>query len=236
MASIVIQHGGEVLQLISGRAAYWPSRSTLLVADLHLGKAESMQVHGVGVPAGAGDESLARLSGLIATTGASRVIVLGDLLHAPEGLTEGLIARVAAWRSGISATLCLVPGNHDRKVHRAIVPWGLTMLPERHTEGGLTLTHEPPTGEADAHGSQDRHDRHDRPDTQLAYVAGHVHPALGLRGAQGGRKVPCFVLSQRVLILPAFSRFTGGVPVRLDATERAHARFFAVTDEGVIEA
>jgi hypothetical protein len=50
----------------------------------------------------------------------------------------------------------------------------------------------------------------------LAWCAGHLHPSL-VMGRRGDRlKLPCFWIRRRpipVLILPAFSTFTGGSPI-----------------------
>ena len=227
--AIVLSHGGETLWLLRERAAYWVERSTLLIADVHLGKAEAMQAHGVAVPACVGDESLTRISHAVKVTGAKRVIVLGDLLHAPVGVTAGLLERVSRWRGTLEADLCLVPGNHDAAAARVVGVWGIRLLEAVHEEGGLTLKHVPPPGLV-----------------ERAHVAGHVHPALSVRTGRGPGKVACFHVcggeacgggsgggnGGGTLVLPAFSRFTGGVSVRRVRGQR----LFAVTDEGVVEA
>ena len=45
-------------------------------------------------------------------------------------------------------------------------------------------------------------------------LAGHVHPALTLRGSGGFQhdalRMPCFCADPGVLVLPAFGEFTGG--------------------------
>ena len=42
--------GGVELQLLAGKAAWWPAERTLLVADAHIGKAVSFRRLGVPVP------------------------------------------------------------------------------------------------------------------------------------------------------------------------------------------
>ena len=46
---------GEALQLRPERGVYLPERGALLVADVHVGKAEAFQRRGVPVPSGVGD-------------------------------------------------------------------------------------------------------------------------------------------------------------------------------------
>ncbi|NUR18637.1 MAG: DEAD/DEAH box helicase, partial [Gemmatimonadaceae bacterium] len=52
---------GEELVLLPERAAYWPARTTLLVADAHFGKAATFRAAAIPVPAGTTDATLGRL-------------------------------------------------------------------------------------------------------------------------------------------------------------------------------
>jgi len=40
---------GEELLLLPQRALWWPAQKTLLVADLHFGKAATLRAHGIPV-------------------------------------------------------------------------------------------------------------------------------------------------------------------------------------------
>ena len=73
---------GERLVALADKGLYWPARSTLFVADVHLGKDSAMLASGIPVPFGATTETLLRLSGLLALTGATSLVLLGDLWHA----------------------------------------------------------------------------------------------------------------------------------------------------------
>src|SRR4051812_41265259 len=94
-------HGPEAareVMLLPHRAVYWPAAATLLIADLHLGKSETYRTLGAAIPDGVLHADLSRLEAALGLTGARRLIVLGDLLHAAAGLTDRLIATVAQWR------------------------------------------------------------------------------------------------------------------------------------------
>jgi DNA ligase-associated metallophosphoesterase len=193
----------------------------VLVADLHLGKGEAMFAQGApltpAAAAGVLDEQLARLGDLVACTGASRVIVLGDLLHAPAGITEGMVERVRGWRATLPASFELVPGNHDRKIERVLDAWGVRLLGAVEVERGIVLRHDP------------------RPDGRGPVVAGHVHPAVRLGRRGEAVKLPCFWRTreavgsgpQRVegdaLVLPAFTLFASGVVVEARAGDGVYA-------------
>ena len=108
---------GEELWLSAERCIWWPARRTLIVADLHFGKAASFRALGVPVPEKTTDQDLARLAHLIATTGAGRVVLLGDLLHARHGRSAELMDAVGAWRARHAGVeMLLVRGNHDRRL------------------------------------------------------------------------------------------------------------------------
>ncbi|OYU75610.1 MAG: DEAD/DEAH box helicase, partial [Burkholderiales bacterium PBB5] len=102
------------LQLWPHKAAFDPDLGLLLVADAHIGKAQSFRRLGVPVPAGTTAEALDRLSALLQATGATQLVFLGDFLHAATGRSAGTLAALAAWRDRHPAlALTLVRGNHD---------------------------------------------------------------------------------------------------------------------------
>ena len=57
---------GETLTLFPERAAFWQRENTLLVADVHFGKAAAFRAGGIPVPGGTTAEALGRLDDLIA--------------------------------------------------------------------------------------------------------------------------------------------------------------------------
>ena len=96
---------GESLELRADRSLFWPRLGWLIVADLHLGKAESLRRDGVALPDRVMEEDLARLRHALHETRANRLLVLGDLVHDARGMTSTLVQRVAAWRATIAATV-----------------------------------------------------------------------------------------------------------------------------------
>ena len=182
---------GEQVRLLPERGVWWPGSRTLIVSDLHLGKEAAFCATGVGVPRGVMHESLERLTSAAQAMGASRVLVVGDLLHARVGLSPDVVESVAAWRKDLDAELWIVPGNHDRGLDRVSGEWSLQVCEEEVVEGSFGFRHEP------------------RGALGATFTwAGHVHPSISL-GDQSGR-VACFSIGRRIGLLPAFSRFTGG--------------------------
>lgn len=105
---------GERVRLLPERALHWPRVATLFVADVHLGKAAAFRAGGVAVPRGATASDLNRLSNLVRRTGAQRLVVLGDFLHAPAGRVPALDAAFLAFRGAHpELEISVVRGNHD---------------------------------------------------------------------------------------------------------------------------
>ena len=91
------QVAGLVLRLLPQRAAFLPDAGLLLVADLHLGKAQSFRRLGVPVPGGTTAETLARLDEALAATGARGIVFLGDLIHSARSRAPAAWEAVARW-------------------------------------------------------------------------------------------------------------------------------------------
>ena len=205
---------GEVVRLLPERAMFWPRQRALFVADLHVGKAAAFRAAGLAVPEGHLADDLSRLAQAIARVGARQVIFLGDLLHAAQGVTAQVIAQVAAWRrSHADCQFLVVRGNHDRRAGDPPPEWGVDCLDEPHGEAPFVLRHAP------------------SPADDGYVLAGHLHPAVRLRGRGGlSARLPCFVVGPQQMILPAFGGFTGAALVRPQAGER----IYAIADQAVI--
>lgn len=188
---------GETLQLIGDRALYWPARGRLLVADLHLGKADVFRRAGIALPRGGTEHDLQRLSALLEATGATALWVLGDLLHGPLPDSHWREAW-RQWRSRHAALdLAAVAGNHDRRLASAEL--GLHLLGETCDDPPFLFCHLPRS-------VVDRH-----------VVCGHLHPVARVAGMH--RRWPAFWLRNDMTVLPAFSAFTGGTRIRPDPGE-----------------
>ncbi|NNM27435.1 MAG: ligase-associated DNA damage response endonuclease PdeM [Phycisphaerales bacterium] len=139
---IGIEWAGERLELSAERALLWPARRTLLIADVHLGKPAAFRAAGVPVPEETTQRDLTRLGGLLTTTGAERVIVLGDLLHARAGRTPVVVNTVTAWRARHrQADIVLVRGNHDLHAGDPPEAWEVRCVDEPWGVGGMRLCH-----------------------------------------------------------------------------------------------
>jgi len=209
-----IEIHGEPLTLLPERAAWWPAARTLLISDLHWGKAETMRTAGMPVPRGTVREPLERLTKLAERWPIQRVLVIGDMLHAGTGLTADLVQDVADWRTGFAPAIEVVPGNHDRSIDRVAAAWRLEIRAPEIEEGPFAFVHDP------AHA------------TRGCFAwCGHLHPCVNISGAGDKARLPCFFVGENLGVLPAFSTFTGGagVPRGVPGT------LYACAGEGVVE-
>ncbi|NVI99269.1 ligase-associated DNA damage response endonuclease PdeM [Myxococcus sp. AM009] len=209
-----VRIAGTLLELLPERALYWPDTGTLAVADLHWGKTESFQQHGIPLPTGVLEDDLTRLSAALTSTGARRLLLLGDLIHSRQGLTPAVVERLAVWRESHASVACvLVRGNHDRHMKTLPERWRLDVREAAIDEGPFHFAHHP------------------EPVSGRYVWAGHLHPMVRLGGKRDTLRLPCFQVGHGVGVLPAFSAFTGGPNV----SRRAGDRIFAVAGPAVVE-
>lgn len=214
--SLTVALGGEEVVLLAERALYWPRRSTLCVADPHLGKAASFRADGIFVPRGTTTSALERLERTLTDTGARRLLILGDLLHAREGRDPETLRVVGEWRAARpSLEVVLIRGNHDRRAGDPPASLGIACVDPPLIEEPFAFTHHPAS-------IADRH-----------VLSGHVHPGVRLSGrGRQSERLPCFWVRGTGTVLPAFGEFTGlGMidPMPGD-------RVFATTGDAVVEA
>jgi len=184
---------GEPVVLLGARALYWPARSRLVIADLHLGKSHVFRRSGIAVPRGATQVDLERLAGLVAAMAAHELWIVGDVLHGPAA-QAGWRDTWAQWRRAHARLdVAALTGNHDRALDGSGL--GLRQLGDVRADGPFVFRHLP---QADAQG------RH--------VIAGHVHPQARVPGVP--RHWPAFWLRPDMTVLPAFSAFTGGHTVQ----------------------
>jgi DNA ligase-associated metallophosphoesterase len=216
--TVCIEVHGESLQLLRERAIFWPATRTLIVADIHFGKAATFRRHGIPIPEGDTQGDLERLTSLVRSHGAERLLIAGDLLHAASSKSPDVCTMVQQWRAQHSQlSIVLVSGNHDKSAGLVPEEWRIDVHPESLAEPPFVFIHDPAA----------------IPEIPEAfYICGHLHPAVAL--AEGSRmralKAPCFWQTAHSLVLPGFGKFTGSIAIRPAVDDRV----FAITRNGVV--
>jgi DNA ligase-associated metallophosphoesterase len=210
---LTVPVAGTELVLFADKVAFWPTSSTLFVADTHWGKSAAFAAGGLAVPQDTLAADLARLDRLLDATAATRLVVLGDLFHAKAGKSAAVLDAVTAWRDARRPLdVLVVRGNHDRHAGDPPTSWGFEVV-----------------GEAEAGPFALRHFPDEVPGRYT--LCGHVHPAVSLSGRGRQRlRLPCFFLGERVGVLPAFGGFTGTGVLRPTPRDRV----YVIADDEVL--
>ena len=198
-----IEIAGEVVHLLPERALYWPRGRSLILADLHIGKADVFRARGIPIPAGSSAQTLSRLDQALAKvegvcgTPAAQIIVLGDFFHAKESLNDASLRSLKLWRASHSQVgVIIVEGNHDKHAGTRTLAalLNIEIVKEPFSISPFAFAHHPPECES--------------PTSYTLY--GHIHPCTVLRSSVDRLRVPCFSFGVLSGVLPAFGAFTGG--------------------------
>lgn len=202
--------GIEVV-LDARRAMVLPSEGLLALADLHLGYSWVQRHRGALMPVTTPETTAARVADLLREYQPRNLVVLGDLVHQATrqpGVEEALHQLAGAIPKEVTWTVCT--GNHDRNLDRLLgrLPRAVQLVASA-SMGGCLLHHgdsEPGRNSAEAFSLKAAEPFH---------VIGHEHPALRLGdGVATEAKVPCFITSGEVLVVPAFSDWAVGCDIQ----------------------
>ncbi len=197
--------------------------STLVLADLHIGIEYELSLRGINIPSQT-DRRIARVLRLLDTTGAERVILLGDVKHTISKISTLEREDVPRFLRSLAelVEVDILPGNHDA---------GLEYLIPRDTHFKIELH---PSKGCEASGVGLMHG-HTWPASELLscrhVVMGHNHPAIRLTDPLGYTSSKSawirtrfiedtfkkrYVTLERwtdpiVIIMPAFNELAGGI-------------------------
>lgn len=176
------------LTLLPEKAVFWKEKQTLIVSDLHIGKATHFRRHGIQVPNMVEKNNLWRLSGVVAKTKPTRILFLGDLSHSDRNAAWDQFADFCQNYDHID--LVLIKGNHDIISSRGLALANIKEV-DAWEEGPFLFTH-------------------DRVESELYNIHGHIHPAIRLKGkGRQSLRVPCYFFSKDYAVMPSFGDFTG---------------------------
>lgn len=212
---MIIQAQGETLELLPERALYWAKESALIFSDVHLGKSESLQFHGVAMPSGTHFEDLDRMHALLNKYQAKQVFILGDWIHQRTSWSENLVRDLHGFfELHPNVKWTFVMGNHEKGSLKYLRQFPFEIVEEEIRYGPFLL----------AHG-------HHAPAADVFQIQGHLHPIVVLKQGPTRMRLPCFVLQKQNLVLPSFGSLTGGREMELQTGDRV----FAVAPDGVFE-
>ena len=208
-----IQFAGKALVLTNLSTLYIKELDTIVLADMHIGKATHFQKHGIAIPNTVLANDLNNLETLIHHFNPQKIIIVGDMFHAENNLE---IQQFKDWKLQFSAIqFILIKGNHDRYYHSIYQDLNLEVIQNELIVEGITFVHNLVDFKAEG-----------------CSISGLLHPGVLVKAKARQRiKLPCFAVGNQHLILPAFSEFTG-LNTRLDGNS---FRFMAFTETGFFE-
>jgi DNA ligase-associated metallophosphoesterase len=204
----------QTIHLLPQKAAYWEEQKTLIIADIHIGKGSLFRKAGIPIPSGIMEDDLLNMTNLIDRTQARKCIIVGDLIHAPKGLTHAVISQFAAWLQNTPCEIHLIFGNHDRALIKNLPPeWDLHTHKDALLLEPFYFSHHPL--------------RHET----FFVFSGHIHPKIEISNKHDRLVLRCFQIFKDQAILPAFGFFTGGVLVKKSKV----CKVYAIADDTVVE-
>jgi len=201
----------ETFTLTNQRALFWEEQKALILSDLHIGKTAHFRKNGIALANQIMKNDLERLSILIEYFKPEKFIVVGDLLHAGDNSD---VDEFCSWRNQYGdLEFHLIEGNHDRISKKLESKLCLNFKSELMEIEDFMLIH-------------DFEKKH-----STFQITGHIHPGFVINSVVKKIKLPCFVVTENQLLLPAFSEFTG-----LDTKNLPKkGRFYVFTDAEIYE-
>jgi len=201
----------ETFTLTNQRALFWEEQKALILSDLHIGKTAHFRKNGIALANQIMKNDLERLSILIEYFKPEKFIVVGDLLHAGDNSD---VDEFCSWRNQYSdLEFHLIEGNHDRISKKLESKLCLNFKSELLELEDFMLIHD----------FEKKHPKFQ--------ITGHIHPGFVINSVVKKIKLPCFVVTENQLLLPAFSEFTG-----LDTKNLPKkGRFYVFTDAEIYE-
>lgn len=197
----------DALHLV-GVGAYLPKSKTLVVSDLQLGQEGQLRAQGHDVRYQDAERMIGLLRAMLHATGATRVVIDGDLKHAfgqilPQERRD-VYEIVRALRE--RAEVVLVRGNHDTLTGPLARELDLALV-DSWTDGTAFVLH--------GHATPARDDP--------AYAAasnviiGHLHPAVTLSDGIRAERVKCALVGRtagkRLVVLPSCTTLAIGADI-----------------------
>jgi uncharacterized protein len=211
---------GNAMTLLPCGSVLSEADRILFVSDLHLGKAETFRRHSVPIPEGADERTLHRLTEAMRATRPTKVVILGDLIHAKCPDHSAVLFQLAHFLQSHDVGFNLVIGNHDIKATKQLGELPLALMTPPIELGPFILTHDPLAPLPFSLGA-----------TQVV-LGGHWHPSVRIGSATSDRvKLRCFWISGSRFILPAYGEFIGGMVVKPEPNDR----IYMLTEDEIVE-
>lgn len=213
-----IEFGNLIWEVGNKCFIYQPDQKLLVVADLHLGKGNHFAHLGYPIPLYDFTDTIDRLSFLMSYFRPYTVILLGDSFHSAVSLNtlpNSLFQQLKFLTRQTENFIWLI-GNHDSTLlgHEELEGIFLSSF----TIGDIVLAHIPTA-------------------TDAYQIVGHYHPKIKVKIRGKILRGKCYVKSEKLLILPSFGSYTGGLYISEPAIQKlvslSSPSYYFIHEEGV---
>lgn len=184
-----IDFGNQKFWLDPSGILFWPDKSLLVVADLHLEKGSHFASRGFFLPPYDSHETLERLHQVCRELAPRQILILGDCFHDENGHARLLDKSRTFFDALLAYNPIWVYGNHDGD----FVPTGFVAY-ETYELGNIVFRHEASSGSSNE-------------------ISGHFHPKIDIAHKNALISRDCFIEDGHKMILPAFGSYTGGLSI-----------------------
>lgn len=199
------------MPLFGERALHLVEEATIVVGDLHVGLESELRAKGVNLPSQT-ERMRGRLLSILHTTGARRLVVIGDLKHSIPFSTRQEARELPHFLAQFPAEVELVPGNHDVDFADHL---DIALQPaEGIVVGDVGLLHGHTWPSEAVMRQHTIVTCHNHPAVMLMDELGHRHKeACWVRApfaAKAREKYPELPKDAQLIVMPAFNELTGG--------------------------
>lgn len=179
----------------------------LIISDIHLGYEQSLNAEGIMVPRFQYKKIIKRLEEIKNVSGATKIIINGDLKHEFSRISKQEWDEVMDFISFLKKhfnEIILIKGNHDNFTKFIAQKNQLEVYEKYSVENFLII-----------HG--DKVPKNYNEIKEHTLIIGHEHPSIGIRSNERVEKIKCFLKGKlngkNLIVMPSFNFITEGSDV-----------------------
>lgn len=202
--SCIVEFANNRFLLDASGTLFWPDFDLLIFSDLHFEKGSFLSQFANPLPRIDTRKTLDNMQNVLAIYQPECVVCLGDSFHDGNAISRMQTDDVELLNSMVNSVhnWQWVLGNHDPEIPKQIAGKSFVSLKQNN----ILLVHEPEDLKKINEGNKNAQ-------SITAQIIGHFHPKMRTKKSGHSMSGKCFVVSNDVLLMPAFGQYTGGLSV-----------------------
>lgn len=200
--SCIVEFANNRFLLDASGTLYWPDFDLLIFSDLHFEKGSFLSQFANPLPRLDTRKTLDNMQKILAVYQPRCVVCLGDSFHDGNAISRMEVDDIEFLNNMVDSVLQWqwVLGNHDPEIPKEIAGESFVSLKQNN----ILLVHEPED-------LKKINDEHNHTQQITAQIIGHFHPKMRTKQSGHSMAGKCFVVSNDVVLMPAFGQYTGGL-------------------------